>query len=430
MAKFNHQHRFILQADGQIIDSPRGRLFVDGPTGRFTDLSGVRVLRCGVDTVRQLYNGMLRPEVMALFDVSDPIVEFAGHEWSKGRIGRDSGYQFRLQNANLGVILLIKNHNIKLDTIGSHLKIEVSPHAIDGTAPKALQSMLDDLAAAVLTHCEPNQCAVHIALDVQGWTPPEDIVDRMHCRSNRVRQISGIERIEFNGNASVYGRGETYMFGSPNGIQLSIYNKSLQARASDKLDYWNAVWSSRNGDPFGDGEVVYNPGETVWRIEFRYHHTIIDQFAQGSCVASGGVIGTRTYEGIAQHLDHLWSYGCEAYKLLCRGTQYAPFWTLIMQDVKVQVECDPLIERVEYRRYHKTAMGFSGKNCEMFLGQFISLIARERIPAKKAIESAYRLEFWHVIEDHYLAKGWTRRDLEKHIKALISDRYLRRGYAV
>ncbi len=45
-------------------------------------------------------------------------------------------------------------------------------------------------------------------------------------------------------------------------------------------------------------------------------------------------------------------------------------------------------------------MGFSGKNCEMFLGQFICLIARERIPAKKAIESAHRLEFWHVIEDH------------------------------
>ncbi len=53
-------------------------------------------------------------------------------------------------------------------------------------------------------------------------------------------------------------------------------------------------------------------------------------------------------------------------------------------------------------------------NCEMFLGQFVSLIARERVPAKKAIESARKLEFWHVIEDHYLAKGWTRRDLERH----------------
>ncbi|VEG00015.1 Uncharacterised protein [Pseudomonas aeruginosa] len=123
------------------------------------------------------------------------------------------------------------------------------------------------------------------------------------------------------------------------------------------------------------------------------------------------------------HLQGLFGYACEAYKLLVRYAVYDPFWSLIIQDVKVQVEADPLIERVEYRRYHKTTMGFSGKNCEMFLGQFICLIARERIPAKKAIESAHRLEFWHVIEDHYLAKGWTRRELEQYIKHLISDRY-------
>ncbi|MCO7709842.1 hypothetical protein NJC04_29725, partial [Pseudomonas aeruginosa] len=226
------------------------------------------------------------------------VVEFAGYEWSKGRIGRDSGYQYRLQNAEMGLILLIKNHNIKVDTIGSHLKIEVSPHAIDGADPRILQGVLDDLAAAVLSHCETNQAAVHIALDVQGWTPPADLVDRMHCRSRRVRQISGIERIEFDGNASVYGRGETYMFGSANGLQLSIYNKTLQARATDKLDYWESVWATLNGDPFGDGDPAYNPLETVWRIEFRYHHSIVQQFSEGSRMASGEVIGCRTYEGL------------------------------------------------------------------------------------------------------------------------------------
>ncbi|WEW98512.1 hypothetical protein P3T65_02045 [Pseudomonas nitroreducens] len=430
MRKVTHQHRLHIEPDGRILDVPHGRMFMDSKAGNFTDLSGVRFLRCGVDTVRQLYKGMVRPEVMALFDDQEPIAEFAGHQWSKGRVGRDSGYQFRLQNADLGLILLIKNHNIKLDTIGSHLKIEVSPHAIDGVDPAALQKVLDDLAAAVLTRCETNQCAIHIALDVQGWKPAANIVDRMHCRSNRVRQISGIDRIEFNGNASVYGRGETYMFGSPNGIQLCIYNKTLQARATDKLDYWHAVWSGLNGDPLGTGDAAYNPKETVWRIEFRFHHSIVEQFAQGTCLPSGAVIATQTYAGICPHLQGLFGYACEAYKLLTRDAVYDPFWSLIMQDVKVQVECDPLIDRVEYRRYHKTAQGFSGKNCEMFLGQFISLIARERIPAKKAIESAHRLEFWHVIEDHYLAKGWTRRELEQHIKNLISDRYLRRGYAV
>jgi hypothetical protein len=143
-------------------------------------------------------------------------------------------------------------------------------HALDWADPGILQGVLDDLAAGVLKGCETNQCAVHLALDVQGWTPPADLVDRMHCRSRRVRQISGIDRIEFDGNASVYGRGETYMFGSASGLQLCIYNKTLQARTTDKLDYWHSLWSGLNGDPFGEGESAYNPMETVWRLEFRY----------------------------------------------------------------------------------------------------------------------------------------------------------------
>ncbi len=430
MSKPSHHIRVVMQPDGQVYESPKGRLFFNDRSTRWTDLSGVRLLRCGVDTVRQLYNGLIRPEVLALFEQKDDLVEFAGYEWLKGRIGRDSGYQYRLQNADLGLILLIKNHNVKAENVGPHLKIEVSPHALDGADPGILQGVLDDLAAGVLKGCETNQCAVHIALDVQGWTPPADLVDRMHCRSRRVRQISGIDRIEFDGNASVYGRGETYMFGSASGLQLCIYNKTLQARTTDKLDYWHSVWSGLNGDPFGEGESAYNPMETVWRLEFRYHHSVIQQFSEGSTLASGEVIGCRTYAGLCPHLQGLWQYACENFRLLESRSAYDPFWSLILQDVTVRVETDPLIERTEYRRYYKTAQGFSGRNCEMFLGQFISLIARERIPAKKAIESARRLEFWHVIEDHYLAKGWTRRDFERHIHRLMCDRYLRKGYAV
>ena len=88
---------------------------------------------------------------MALFDEPEDLVNFAGYKWAKGRIGRDSGYQYRLQNADMGLILLIKNHNVKLENIGPHLKIEVSPHALDGADPKILQGVMDDLAAGVLS---------------------------------------------------------------------------------------------------------------------------------------------------------------------------------------------------------------------------------------------------------------------------------------
>ncbi|MCY1272871.1 hypothetical protein D9M70_214650 [compost metagenome] len=430
MKKPIHQKRLILKESGDFHESPAGRLFMDPANGFFTDLSGVRLLRCGVDTVRQLYNGVIRPEVLDLFDQPEEFVGFAGYRWAKGRIGRDSGYQYRLQNADMGLILLIKNQNVKAESFGSHLKIEVSPHALDGADPGVLQGVLDDLAAGVLAACETNQCAVHIALDVQGWTPPADLVDRMHCRSRRVQQVSGIQRIEFDGNASVYGRGETYMFGSAAGLQLCIYNKTLQARATDKLDYWDTVWARLNGDPFGDGDSAFNPLETVWRIEFRFHHSVIQQFSEGSTLASGEVIGCRTYAGVCPHLQGLWQYACDNFRVLSRAGIFDAFWSLITQDTKVRVETDPLIERTEYRRYYKTAKGFSGRNCEMFLGQFVSMIARERIPAKKAIESARRLEFWHVIEDHYYAKGWTRKEFERHIHKLMCDRYLKRGYAI
>lgn len=68
------------------LESSSGRLFLDiGKTG-FVDLSKVRLLRCGVDTVRQLYKGLLRPEILGLFDKPGTIVDFAGDRWHAGRV--------------------------------------------------------------------------------------------------------------------------------------------------------------------------------------------------------------------------------------------------------------------------------------------------------------------------------------------------------
>ncbi|MCD1640075.1 hypothetical protein K7H92_15260, partial [Pseudomonas stutzeri] len=215
-----------IRVDQNFQETPAGRLFFDSHSAKLTDLSGVRLLRCGVDTVRQLYRGLIRPEIMALFEKPGVMVEFAGEFWHAGRVGRDSGYQYKLQNADLGFILLIKNFNAKLENIGPHLKIEVSPHAIDALSPERLQERMDYYAAAVMTHRERNQCAVHLALDLQGWKPPVDLVARLHCRARTHRDISGINEINWATKSSVYGRGETSMFGSAGGVQLCIYNKT------------------------------------------------------------------------------------------------------------------------------------------------------------------------------------------------------------
>ena len=419
-----------LRLDMLACEDPNGRLFVDPSTAGFVDLSKVRLLHCGVDTVRQLYRGLLRPEIMSLFDKPGAIVDFAGERWHAGRVSKDSGYQYKLQNADLGFVLLLKNYSAKQENIGPHLKIEVSPHAIDALSPERLQARMDFYAEQILTHLEVNQCAVHIALDLQGWQPPADLVARMHCRARAARDISGIKEIQWTMESATYGKGQSYLFGSAGSVQLGIYNKTLQARAVDKLDYWEGVWRRRDSFDEGDPDN-YDPKQDVWRVELRYHHSVIQQFASGSIdLHTGNAIETNSYAAFVPHLDGLWRYGMQQFKLLARPGYYEPIWTLLREDARVDLPVDSLLDDTEYKRSYKTSRGFSGKNVELFLGNFVSLLARERVGVKKAFSTLKQWDCWPVIRDHYAAKEMSERDLYKHIKGMLEERHVRWGRAV
>lgn len=414
--------------DGQV--DPQGRIFVDPKSGQITDLSGVKILHCGVDTVRQLYRGRIQAGVLDLFQIPG-IVRFAGYTWHAGRVGRDSGYQYKLQNSDLGLILLIKNFNVADGEQGPHLKIEVSPHLLMATSPADLQDMMDSIAIQVLFDAEPNQCAVHIALDVQGWTPPADTVTRMHCRSRKVRDISGLDSIEWHAKASVYGRGETYMFGSANSLQLALYNKTLQARTIDKLDFWQNVWRQTD-NPFDEHDSSnYDSEQTVTRLEARFHHSVIQQFSQGSYdVQTGEVIDTRTYAELIPHLKALFRYALNQFKLLSRPGVYCAAWRLFHDDAEVIGGADSLAGVVEYRRAYKTAGGFTGKNVDLFLGNMISLAARERLGSKKVFDQLKESALWTVVLGHFENKGKTERDIYRWIRDKLTERTIRYGVAV
>ncbi len=411
-------------------ESAFGRLFLNPKTTALTDLSGVRLLGCRVDTVRQHYRGLLRPELLCMVEQGG-IVSFAGHQWHAGRIGRDSGYQYKLQNTDLGFMLLLKNSNVKIDVAGPHLKIEVSPHAIQSCAPDVLQEWMDRFAHEALEAVEVSQCAVHLALDFQGWTPPAHLTSSIQCRSRTRRDISGIKEIYHAAEAVSYGCAQSFLFGSASGMQLAIYNKTLQAKAVDKLDYWESVWGTLD-NPFDPACATnYDPAETVWRVELRFHHSIVQQFADGSCDAqTGAIIGTSTYEHLAPHLDGLFRYGLESFRYLASKGMYDAFWTLMRQDVRVSVPVVSLVDHTAYRRHYKTAKGFSGKNVELFVGNFVSLLARERVGAKKAFASLKEWDCWPVIRDHYAAKGKAEHQIYEHLRDLLTERSVRWGRAV
>lgn len=430
MAKLKDQIRLAVQDDGQILESLTGRLFLDSKLAKLTDLSGVRLLRCGVDTVRQLYRGLIRPEVLALFDQKPGIVDFAGFRFHFSRVGRDSGYQYKLQNADLGLILLLKNANAKPDSIGSHLKIEVSPHAIDNRSPERLQELLDFLAAAALHHVERNQCAVHIALDFQGWAPSSDFVAHLHCKAQAERRRDGIQSYGWEETAAVYGRGQSFTFGSVGGVQLALYNKTLQARAIDKLDYWQGVW--RRTDSLDDQDPMnYDAEAPVWRLELRYHHSVVEQFAHGSCsVHTGEILNSTGFSELVPHLDGLWRYGLQNFRLMSRPGVLDAFWQLCRDDVRVEAEVDSLLGDTVYKRRYKTAGGFSGKSIDIVMGGLISLLARERIDAKKGFKAIRQLPIWPTIKEHYAARGMTNGDVLKMISERLEERLVRFGMAV
>ena len=405
-----------ISVDRDAQECPWGDWFVDPRSGETFDLSNVQVVHFGTDTVRQLYRGRLNPRVMALFEEGPGLVTFAGQRWHAGRIGRDSGYQYRLQNADLGIILLVKSFHVASEAEGPHLKIEVSPHLIRSQTPEALQALLDSYAAAVLTSAQPSQCAVHLAIDIQGWQPGPEFEAQLHCRSRRVRSYHGIDELDFASVAARYGRGESFLFGSANGLQMAVYNKSEEAKVRDKLDYWRAVWEESE---------VYESESPVFRIEFRFHHSIVQQFSEGSVDANGEAIGVSSYAGLYEHLTGLWRYGCDAFKYLHRPGLFHPLWTRISR------QSLPLsAPEVHYRRHYKSATGFSGKNIELFLGNFISCAARHRMEAWDAWKALKTLPFWEHVTDHYKARDKSIRDLRRHIFKLLEERYIRWGRAV
>ena len=79
--------------------------------------------------------------------------------------------------------------------------------------------------------------------------------------------------------------------------------------------------------------------------------------------------------------------------------------------MRIETGVNSLADDTDYKRYYKTARGFSDMNVELFLGNFVSLLARGRVGAGKAFERLQEWECRPVIHDHYAAKDMTERDI-------------------
>lgn len=389
------------------------------PHGEMIDLSGVRILDTSIDTVRQLYNGMLDHDLLDQLDERlesefKPVIEYQGHLWRLRRGGK-AGFRFLLQNAEFGVVILIKNSHTTADRAGSHCKVEVSPKLIRDQSPDVLQHQMDELAAGwFVTPPSPCGVAIHLATDWQGWVPPSDFVDRLTCRSQRVNDRNGFQSLEVTTGevASIYGRGQSYTFGTVSSLQAALYNKSREIVAHDKIDYFHGIWSRQ-----ADHDLTtpaWNPDQDVWRLEFRFSQTVLRQFADYNQVS------LSTYESVTDYLSHLWAYGLDRFRLDADRRFVDPFWTVLHEDTQWG---KPASNFVAKRKYKTAGIG-NERNVALALGNLISIYARNNISARKAWSCLKKSGLWRDLMGYIKARDLTKSDLFDLIERGLLERRL------
>lgn len=429
------RHSFASLASGSEGDK-FGNLFLS-KEGQ-VNLEKMDILLTSVDTVRQLYAGTMNEnrlqQVIECYNEHENYTTSAGDLFAVGG-AMAGGYKYRLQNNSLGIIVLLKHKFHDADSKASHVKIELSPNIIQSHDPLELQKIMDDIAAYWLSKPEPVGAAVHLAADIQGWEPPTDFLSRFVCRSKRITNNTGISEfsVESGEVATVYGRGQSMLFGSARGLQCAIYNKTTEALVRDKLDFWEHLWNKRGGDePFSN---AYNPQENVWRIEVRFHQSVIREYAAGTLDKSGRYewLNTRTGElvgtkselnrfiDVVPHLTGLWRTATMSFRLdVKKGRLICPAWQKINEDC-FYFDTETT---TDYKRIRKTPGQGSEKNICLALGNLISIYARNRFTANYALDCLVKSGIWEEITMYYRARGVGIRDLKQLIEQRLVERRL------
>lgn len=418
----------LAQGDGEQDD--KGRLFLS-PQGQ-RHLGGVRFLHTGVDTVRQLYSGQLHmPHLNALIEHYQEgrgaTMRLFGHTWAVGAGASGSGFRYRLQNNDLGVIVFVYARHVKVENTGTHLKVELSPHFIHERTPEDCQAFMDTIAAHLLEHVEPIGCAVHLALDVQGWEPPSDFMERFVTRSKRVVRKNAISDFEITSGevATQYAYGQSYLFGSAGALQCAIYNKTREALAHDRIHFWESIWSTTGGDePFTS---AYDPEAPVWRIEFRFHQSVLREYAQGTPVNvdTGECLsmdhGFKRFTDTVPHLSGIWRTALQSYRLdLTRGKLIDAAWQLFQEDARFYAHTPDFF----YKRARKTPGLGNEKNVALVVGNLISIYARQGFTAAQAMRGLMNSGAWDDIANYYRRRGLDRAQLHELISQRLVERRL------
>ncbi|BBL58147.1 hypothetical protein [Methylomonas koyamae] len=385
----------------------------------FYDLSNVSIVGRFVDTVRQLFYGLPRPEMIrrleTFSEAKTPLVtlnENGGDLWHFSKMGKVARYRYKLQNNDLGIVILFGSYFQKLDSIGQHLKIELSPHFISQRSItkiwQRLFSGFGSFANAFLENPIPKGCAVHLAVDYQNFALPADFVSNVKCYARTIRAFDDVTELDLSqltaGVSSFGGPGveQNYLIGSASNFQVCLYDKTKSAIRDDKIDYFKAQWQN------------HDENQKVRRIELRFHHQITREVGQhlGRSL--------EAWPDVAEVLTDLWRYGMGLVRYHLDKNLVHPIWQLLTFDAQFYVPADGL----NISRKKKDSIDPVAKNVAMMIGNIITLAARRGFNAKQTLSQLYKLTFYDEIISYYRSRGLGESDLQETIEKGLALRKL------
>lgn len=155
---------------------------------------------------------------------------------------------------------------------------------------------------------------------------------------------------------------------------MCLYNKTLEVESSDKGHFWHNVWGAVP-DVDNYEKPAFCPGDTVHRLEFRFHHTVIEQFER-HLQAEGKADSIRTYADLAPHLSGLWLYALNNFRLMEDKGYIHPLWQVLAEDVRF-FHTEPLF--CYKREYKKADVVVGRRHVAHYLGNYIKLAARKNL---------------------------------------------------
>ncbi|MCG8517268.1 MAG: hypothetical protein MI794_04665 [Pseudomonadales bacterium] len=398
----------------------KGDLFI-GPAGQQIDLSDVNVLWTGVDTVRQLFEGRLKPEVLAEIAHAyesdfNANVEIRGVTF-RLQTGRRGGFKYLLQNREYGLTILIQNFYAEADTMGTHVKIETSPRWLYERSSDQISDELAEWGMHFLKSIKPVGIALHLACDFQGWEPPREFAEHFVTRAKTVTVHNGLSDLRFEAivGSTVNGKGETYTFGKANSLQTCVYEKSKEIDVSDKRAFMEGIWEcATNEKSFPD--TCYDPDKPVWRVEMRFHHRIVNEVSQGTA----NMAPIYTFADAVKHLTGLWKYALAGNRLEAKRDWVHPIWTKLREDVSFGHPAPDLM----YKRAKKQPGCGNEKNVSLAFGNLLSIYARNRFTTRRAWECLKQSGLWDDLLNYYRRRELTKNELYQLVDDGLTKRRL------